>query len=103
MIKIINGKRYNTKTAKLIGCSNVCNGLSQNDFNYWNEELYLTKKNQYFIFGEGHGNTQYRKTIGNSYGWGNDIRLLSNIEAQKWCETYLDEEITSRLFDIEEG
>ena len=42
MKKIINGKQYNTDTAKYLG--DWDNGYPSNDFCYCVERLYLTKK-----------------------------------------------------------
>lgn len=47
MKQIINGKTYNTETAKLIVRGD--NNLSINDIYYRTEELYRTKKGNYFI------------------------------------------------------
>lgn len=42
MKKVINGKMYNTETAKKLD-SNGTEQLSYSDFNYWCETLYLKK------------------------------------------------------------
>lgn len=47
MKRIINKKVYNTETATLI--AETTNGLSYSDFNCIKEDLYRTKKGQYFI------------------------------------------------------
>lgn len=47
MKRIISGKTYNTETAELIISGN--NGLYTNDIYYRCEELYLTKKGNYFV------------------------------------------------------
>jgi hypothetical protein len=47
MKSIINGKTYNTETAELIVTGD--NGLSYGDCYRRTEELYLTKKGNYFI------------------------------------------------------
>lgn len=41
MYKVINGKKYNTDTAKLLGTWHAEYGL--NDFNYYGESLYGSK------------------------------------------------------------
>ena len=43
---IINGKLYNTETATYVG--GYSNGLSINDFNYYDEELYRKRTGEYF-------------------------------------------------------
>lgn len=62
--QIINGKMYNTETAKYIDY--YSNHRALNDFNYVLEELYLKKNGEFFLYkefyayGEGGG---YRKSI----------------------------------------
>ncbi len=48
MKKIINGKRYDTETAKLIGSDGYSN---PSDFNYWSEDLYQKKTGEFFLYG----------------------------------------------------
>jgi len=47
MKEIINGKTYNTDTAELVASGD--NGLSYSDCWRQTEELYLTRKGNYFI------------------------------------------------------
>jgi hypothetical protein len=102
MIKIINGKRYNTDTATLIG--EEWNGCARNDFNFLLEKLYRTKSGQYFLFGESGANGKYSRSCGtNSYCGGEEITLMSDIQAQKWLEQYnLTNELETN-FAIVEG
>ncbi len=64
MKKVINGKMYNTETARKMGSGGSV-GLSQNDFRYFHENLYVKKTGEYFLAGEGHGMTKYGSTVGN--------------------------------------
>jgi len=50
MKKIINGKRYDTETAQLIGSASYSN---RTDFRFWSEELYRKKTGEFFLYGEG--------------------------------------------------
>ena len=50
MKKIINGKMYNTETAKYCGGYEFSNC---GDFNYVCEELYQKKTGELFLYGEG--------------------------------------------------
>jgi len=50
MRKVIDGKMYDTKTAKLIFEDD--NGLHCNDFNYESKNLYVKKTGEYFVFNE---------------------------------------------------
>ena len=86
MKKVIEGKLYNTDTAKLIGeWSNDESGL-----NYLMESLYLTKSGAYFLHGEGGPNTRYSVSIGNSsWSGGEKIQPMSPLSAREWAEKYL--------------
>ena len=57
MKKIINGKMYNTETAKEIGSWN--NGRYRSDFYYVGETLYKKKTGELFVFGEGGAASRY--------------------------------------------
>lgn len=46
MIKIINGKKYDTSTSKKVG--EWSNGCNANDFNYCSETLHLKKNRRIF-------------------------------------------------------
>jgi len=86
MKKVINGKIYNTETADFI--AQWENDYYRNDFNYCSEDLYRTKKGQYFIHGEGGALSKYSASAGNS-SWGtSDITLLTEKEALEWCEEH---------------
>lgn len=84
MIKIVNGKRYNTETAEII--ADFCNGYDSGDFNYFNEDLHKTKKGAYFISGHGGPLSKYAESCGNGSTGGEDIRVLTENEAYKWLE-----------------
>lgn len=98
MKRIINGKVYNTETAEYIGSYH--NGLHPNDFRYLDEELYVTKKETYFIAGKGSALTYYSR-LKNGCG----IRVITKAEALKWLEEHeMYEEIEEYFSDIlEEG
>lgn len=85
MIRIIDGKRYNTETAELLAEWN--NGLGPSDFHNCSEELYKTKKGCYFICGDGGALSKYSKPCGsNSWRGGCDIIVLTKQEAMEWLE-----------------
>lgn len=102
MKKIIDGKVYNTQTAKLIG--EWDNGYSSADFNWACEILYQTQKGQYFLYGEGGPMSQHATWSGNSASEGSNIRLLTNEEALEWCaDRGIDPDLVTELFGLEEG
>lgn len=64
MIKVIDGKRYNTETATRVFCYE--NGHFVSDFRYRSKELYLTKKGNWFVFHEGGAMTDMAASAGNN-------------------------------------
>ena len=103
MKQVINGKSYNTDTAKEIG--RHCSSVGSSDFNYFDEALYLTKNGTYFIAGKGGPYSQYSVAIGsNGRGGGSGIRVLSNSEALEWAENSdMNTDDIIEHFDIKEA
>lgn len=103
MDKVINKKKYDTETALLL--HEFVNGLNWRDFKFCRERLYLTKKGQYFLTGEGGPLSKYKETIGNEVCNGKELRLLNKEEAIKWLEDNGGEKAIYRRFseEIEEG
>lgn len=75
MRRIINGKAYDTDTAKQI--AKYDNGLLPDDFDYIEETLYLKKTGEYFILGEGGARSKYNVTT---------FVLITEEIAKKWVE-----------------
>lgn len=96
MNKVINGKRYNTETAKEMGKTGE---YYHNDINSWEETLYRTKSGQYFIYGEGGANTRYAEPaqLGNWVS-GEQIIPISEDKAKEWVNEYLSGEDYDRIF-----
>ena len=88
MKQIINGRKYNTETAK--ECGVASHGYPR-DFGYYKETLYCKKNGEYFIFGEGGPASRYAERIDmNSWSGGSKIRPVSYSEAMEWAEENLD-------------
>ncbi len=88
MKKIIKAKLYDTDTAKHIG--EWSNNHSYGDFSYCQENLYLKKTGEYFLFGKGGPMSKYRTSCGdNSWSGGSTIIPLSYEAARKWAEEQL--------------
>lgn len=90
MKKIIDGKTYNTETAKKI--AEWDNGLSYNDFDYRSEELYRKRTGEYFLYGSGGARTEWGTVMDD--GWlagGSNIVPLTQEEAQDWLRGNTDE------------
>ena len=88
MKRIVDGKRYDTRTAQEIGTASRghCG-----DFRAWTETLYKTPKGAFFIAGSGGPMTRWGKSSGNE-SWGDEgIIALSRDEALEWCSEYLDD------------
>ena len=73
MKQIVRGKRYDTETATKVADDSYSN---YGDFGYWSEELYRTKKGNWFLCGE--------LMIGTNGG--NDITPLTQEQALAWLE-----------------
>ena len=101
MNKVINGKKYNTDTAKML--AQIDNRLLPNDFGYESETLYLTKSGNYFLHGEGHVKSKYGEWRGNTRGWGEKIIPLSEEAAKNWCQENLIAEKYEFIFGELQG
>ncbi len=102
MKKIINGKRYDTNTAKHIhGTRNSI----PSDFAYWREDLYVKRTGEYFLHGQGGPMSKYSQQVGqNEWTGGQKIVPLNLKEAQKWAEKYLSADEYEEIFGkAEEG
>lgn len=100
MNRIINNKRYNTYTARLLGEWN--NGYPQDDFEFCKESLYVTKSGNYFLHGEGGGGSKYcaESLDEHPHGCGEMIKPLSVAEAQEWAKKVLDDNEYAVMFTV---
>lgn len=103
MKKIIEGKLYDTDTAKKVGF--YANAGSWRDFNHMEETLYKKRTGEFFLFGEGGPATKYAKSCGqNSWSSGEEIIPLSAAKAREWAEENLDADDYAKIFGMpEEG
>lgn len=96
MKKIIDGKMYNTETAILVAEDD--NGFGCGDFQYACEELYITKKGTFFLYGEGGAMSKYSDSSGNN-SWGiREINPLDKDEAYEWLEECNEVEAIEKYF-----
>ena len=97
MKKIINGKRYNTLTAKKLATnSSVC---PTEDPNWWVETLYQKQTGEYFLYAEGGAMSKYRTYVGsNSWESGKQLIPLEIKEAREWAEQNLNKDIYRKVF-----
>ena len=96
MKKIINGKRYDTDTAKEMGSYQY---LGRNDFHWFKEILYRKNTGEYFLYGEGGPASRYSRSVGlNEWSGGERIMPLTIENAKAWAEEYLDGDEYEKLF-----
>lgn len=101
MKKIINGKKYDTDTAKEVGYWN--NGRLYNDFYYAEETLYKKKTGEFFLYCEGGAASNYSHKEGNMMVDGWELKSITEDEAKKWSEEYLTVEEYEKIFgEVEE-
>ncbi len=103
MVRIINGSRYDTEKAELI--AEWDNGYPGNDFNSITEEIYRTKKGNWFMCGIGGANTGYKESIGNMSCEGSEIIPLDEESVMTWLEDKNETEAIEKYFggEIEEA
>ena len=102
MKKVINGKLYNTDTATKIASWD--NGLYRDDFGWCDEDLFVTKKGAYFVWGQGGGNSRWAKTTGDGRCGGSSLDALTPAMARQWCEEHdIDADTIAEHFTVEEA
>jgi hypothetical protein len=97
MKKVIEGKLYNTETAKSLGERH--NTYDTGDFTYCMEELFQTKSGAYFLFGTGGPMSKYARACGNNNWSGSSvIQPMSPTAAREWAEEHLTADEYSEAF-----
>mgnify|MGYP001198088724 CR=1 FL=1 len=98
MKRIINGKKYDTDTAKNLGSA----GYSHpGDFSFWQETLYQKKTGEFFLHGVGGAMSKYACRTGpDEWVGGEEIRPLTLEEARKWAEENLDADEYEQAFGV---
>lgn len=99
MIRIISGLRYNTETA--ISVAHWSNGLSYSDFRNCSEELFITKKGNWFINFEGGPASQYAVHSGNYSSSHSGIKPLTSNEAFTWLQEHEETLAIEKYFTSE--
>lgn len=96
MKKVINGKLYNTQTAKLLGEDSYSN---PSDFNYWIESLFQKRTGEFFLYGEGGPMSRYAQTTSqNEWSGGEQIQPLTVENARQWAEQHLSADEYESIF-----
>jgi hypothetical protein len=87
MKRVIDGLRYDTKTATKVEAWS--NDLPSSDFGSCEETLYRTKNGRYFIYGDGGAMTRWATPVGNNgWGGGSGIVPVAAAEALSWLEDH---------------
>lgn len=97
MNKIINGKRYDTDTAKQVGCWENMGDASSLD--YQAQTLYRKRTGEFFLHCEGGARTPYASF--SEDGWarpGEVLRPLGYVEARKWASERLSADESEAVF-----
>lgn len=101
MDKIINGKRYNTETAKFVGKREYGNF---GDFGRISEELYQKKTGELFLHCQGGPETGYGKRIGPNTWTGGECIIPEDdfsywfIDIREWVSENCDVATYVELF-----
>ena len=89
MKKIINGKIYNTGTAKWIcDISGSSGDLPTTDFRWEDTSLYVTKKGTFFIAGRGNALSRWAISEGTGTTSGQGLDLIGAGRAQELFERF---------------
>lgn len=86
MKKIVNGKLYNTETAKCVASWN--NGLPVTDFGYCREYLFRKRTGEYFLYGHGGAASKYSVYDHGCRSGGEEINPLTEEQAAKYIELF---------------
>lgn len=96
MKKIINGKKYDTDTAREVDSyqDGYCG-----DFHMIAEWLHRKRTGEFFVYGKSGAAGRYGKRVdNNSWRGGSGIRPLSIEEAKRWIEKHSDAETYEQEF-----
>ncbi len=101
--KIINNKKYDTKTAKLL---NTCSDIDEDEL--WNITIrfYQKKNGEFFLYGDGYCDPDSYYPCRRKYPWiwnGQKILPLTEEQARMWAEKHLNVDEYEAIFgEVEE-
>lgn len=97
MRKIIDGRTYNTSTAREVGAWE--NGRDYGDLGYCSETLYKTRRGAWFVHGEGGPQSAYSRRVDDSTIVGTSrLVAISEDEARDWVARKLDADVYEAEF-----
>jgi hypothetical protein len=86
MRAIIDGKRYDTETSEQV-CDISPSGLSYSDFSYEDTQLYVTKRGNFFLAGEGNAMSRWSQPHGQrGRRSGSGVQALDREDARRLLE-----------------
>lgn len=91
----ISNKVYDTNKATLVAEASNHGG---NDFHAWSEDLYLTRKGNWFLHGRGGPMSKYADHYLKSSTDGERIVPMTAEEAYAWCEEHGRQDAIERHF-----
>ena len=96
MKKYINGRVYDTSTAKK--CGEIDRGY-RSSYDWYHEELYLKKTGEFFLWGEGHAASKYCTYCqGGGSDPGENIIPITYDVAKEWAEKHLEPDKYDEIF-----
>mgnify|MGYP006972691523 CR=1 FL=1 len=96
MKRIINGRLYDTDTAKEIGWYD--NGFGGGDFRYYYESLYRKRTGEYFLYGSGGPMSKYSESYGSTTSGISEIIPFTEGEAMEWAVKHMDADSYMEIF-----
>jgi len=97
MKTIINGLRYDTDKAILVGEARYSG--SRSDFQWWEAALYRTPRaGRFFVAGRGGPMTMFAHRVENGSMGGSKCIPMAATEAREWAERYLATEDVEKAF-----
>ena len=96
MRQIIDGKRYDTETAALIG--ETSSEHSRTDFEWWQAGLYVTRKGAFFLAGRGGPSSMFAHHLKIGRTGGERIIPMDRSEALAWASEQLPVSIVESVF-----
>ena len=98
MIKVIDGKRYNTETAEIVFTHT--NGCYADDFRFRRKQLFRAPKGAWFIHHYGGAMTDMAVSVGNNgRGGSEDIEPVSDDDAYGFLEAHSDDSEAAAAID----
>ena len=106
MKAIIDGLRYDTKKADMVGKqANNYAGVGEDKDHpmYWTAALYVTASGRYFLAGSGNRESELAayadREMGNAHGFRNEILPVTEGQAFQWCCRNQQLDVTEAEFE----